>query len=76
MQQLHTYGLLRGAFRPELEIRNLRALCRQRADIVLNGAAYLQQAQKALVQMNVQLALVVSDINGQTGLRIIEAILE
>lgn len=75
LQQLHTYGLLRGAFRPEAAIRDLRALCRQRADIVLNGSAYLQQAQKALVQMNVQLALVVSDINGQTGLRIIEAIL-
>lgn len=76
LQPLHTDGLLRGAFRPELALRNLRALCRQRADLVINGAAYLQQAQKALVQMNVQLALVVSDINGQTGLRIIQAILE
>jgi len=36
----------------------------------------LQQAQKALVQMNLQLPLVVSDINGETGLRIIEAILQ
>jgi len=75
LQQLHTYGLLRGAFRPDAAVRDLRGLCRQRADIVMNGAAYLQQAQKALVQMNVQLALVVSDINGETGLRIIEAIL-
>jgi transposase len=75
LQQLHTYGLLRGAFRPEGAVRNLRSLCRQRADIVINGSAYLQQAQKALVQMNVQLPLVVSDINGQTGLRIIDAIL-
>jgi transposase len=75
LQQLHTYGLLRGAFRPDSAVRNLRSLCRQRADIVINGSAYLQQAQKALVQMNVQLPLVVSDINGQTGLRIIDAIL-
>ena len=76
LQQLHTYGLLRGAFRPDAAVRDLRGLCRQRGDIVMNGAAYLQQAQKALVQMNVQLALVVSDINGETGLRIIEAILK
>lgn len=76
LQQLHTYGLLRGAFRPDSAVRNLRSLCRQRADIVINGSAYLQQAQKALVQMNVQLPLVVSDINGETGLRIIDAILE
>jgi transposase len=76
LQQLHTYGLLRGAFRPDSAVRNLRSLCRQRADIVISGGAYLQQAQKALVQMNVQLPLVVSDINGETGLRIIDAILQ
>jgi len=53
----------------------LRVLCRHRADLVCEGSSHLQQAQKALVQMNVQLPLVVSDINGETGLRIIEAIL-
>ncbi len=75
LQQLHTYGLLRGAFRPAAGVRKLRVLCRHRADLVCEGASHLQQAQKALVQMNVQLHLVVSDINGETGLRIIEAIL-
>jgi transposase len=75
LQQLHTYGLLRGAFRPAPAVRRLRVLCRHRADLVCEGASHLQQAQKALVQMNVQLHLVVSDINGETGLRIIEAIL-
>ena len=75
LQQLHTYGLLRGAFRPEASVRRLRVLCRHRADLVCEGASHLQQAQKALVQMNVQLHLVVSDINGETGLRIIDAIL-
>jgi transposase len=76
LQQLHTYGLLRGAFRPDAAVRHLRALCRQRANIILNGSAYLQQAQKVLVQMNVQLPLVVSDVNGETGLAIIQAILQ
>jgi transposase len=75
LQQLHTYGLLRGAFRPEASVRRLRVLCRHRADLVCEGASHLQQAQKALVQMNVQLHLVVSDINGETGLRIIDGIL-
>jgi transposase len=75
LQQLHTYGLLRGAFRPEASVRRLRVLCRHRADLVCEGSSHLQQAQKALVQMNIQLPLVVSDINGETGLRIIEAIL-
>jgi len=76
LQQLHTYGLLRGAFRPEATVRRLRALSRHRADLVSEGGSHLQQGQKALVQMNVQLPLVVSDINGETGLRIIQAILE
>ena len=31
LQQLHTYGLLSGAFRPEAEIRRLRSYLRQRA---------------------------------------------
>src|SRR5579862_1291896 len=75
LQQLHTYGLLRGAFRPEATVRRLRVLSRHRADLVAEGSSHLQQAQKALVQMNVQLPLVVSDINGETGLRIIDAIL-
>ena len=75
LQQLHTYGLLRGAFRPEASVRRLRVLSRHRADLVCEGSSHLQQAQKALVQMNIQLPLVVSDINGETGLRIIDAIL-
>jgi len=75
LQQLHTYGLLRAAFRPEAAVRRLRVLCRHRADLVGEASSHLQQAQKALVQMNIQLPLVVSDINGETGLRIIEAML-
>jgi transposase len=75
LQQLHTYGLLRGAFRPEATVRRLRVLCRHRGDLVCEGSSHLQQAQKALVQMNLQLHLVVSDINGETGLRIIDGIL-
>ena len=34
LQQLHTYGLLSGAFRPEAEIRRLRSYLRQRAMLV------------------------------------------
>ena len=52
LQQLHTYGLLRGAFRPEATIRRLRVLSRHRADLVAEGGSHLQQAQKALLQMN------------------------
>jgi len=75
LQKLHTYGLLSGSFRPEESIRRLRTLTRHRLELVQDGATCLQHIEKALVQMNLQLHLVVSDIQGDTGMRILEAIL-
>jgi transposase len=75
LQQLHTYGLLRGAFRPVEEVCTLRAYVRQRATLVRSAASYIQRMQKALAQMNLQLHNVVTDITGLTGMRIIKAIL-
>jgi Transposase IS116/IS110/IS902 family./Transposase. len=75
LQQLHTYGLLRGAFRPDEQVCTLRAYVRQRATLVRSAASYIQRMQKALAQMNLQLHNVVADITGATGMRIIKAIL-
>jgi transposase len=74
LQQLHTYGLLSGAFRPEDSICVLRAYLRQRGMLVQEGASHIQHMQKALSQMNLQLHNVISDITGDTGMRIIRAI--
>ncbi len=74
LQQLHTYGLLSGAFRPEADIRRLRSYLRQRAMLVEYAAQHVQHMHKALTQMNVKLQHVISDITGKTGMDIIEAI--
>lgn len=74
LRQLHSYGLLRGSFRPVAEIATLRAYLRQRERLVEYGAAHIQHMQKALMEMNLQLHHVVSDITGATGMRIIRAI--
>ena len=74
LQQLHTYGLLSGAFRPEAEIRRLRSYQRQRAILVEYASHHIQHMQKALTRMNVKLQHVISGITGQTGMAIIEAI--
>jgi transposase len=74
LRQLHAYGLLRGSFRPEAEIARLRAYLRQRERLVEYAAAHIQHMQKALMEMNLQLHHVVSDITGATGMRIIRAI--
>ena len=75
LQQLHTYGLLEGAFRPPEQICTLRGYVRQRMNLVRYAASHIQHMQKALAQMNLQLANVVSDITGKTGMLIIKAIL-
>jgi transposase len=74
LRQLHSYGLLRGSFRPAAEIVTLRAYLRQRERLVEYAAAHIQHMQKALMEMNLQLHHVVSDITGATGMRIIRAI--
>ncbi len=74
LRQLHSYGLLRGSFRPEAEIAILRAYLRQKERLVEYAAAHIQHMQKALMEVNLQLHHVVSDITGATGLRIIRAI--
>ena len=75
LQQLMTYGLLSGAFRPEGQICVLRSLWRQRDMLLKNGARSVQHMQKALTQMNIQLANVISDVAGETGQKILRAIL-
>src|SRR3990170_7912672 len=74
LQQLHQYGLLRGSFRPRDSVVRLRAYLRHRERLVDYAAAHIQHMQKALMQMNVQLHHVVTDITGLTGMRIIRAI--
>ena len=74
IQQLHSFGLLRASFRPEAELVALRAYLRQRAMLIEHRAAHIQHMQKALLQMNVRLTQVLSDITGTTGLAIMRAI--
>jgi transposase len=75
LQQLMSYGLLSGAFRPAEEVCVLRSLWRQRVLLLKSQARYVQHMQKALTQMNVQLANVISDVAGESGQRILRAIL-
>ena len=75
LQQLHSFGLLRGGFRPPGEICAFRSYMRQRSMLVESAATHIQHMQKALRQMNLLLDNVVSDITGKTGMTIIRSIL-
>jgi len=76
LQRLHEYGLLRASFHPKGELAALRAYLRQRERLLDYAASHVQHLQKALMQMNVQLHHVVTDVTGTTGMRIIRAIVE
>lgn len=76
IRDLHQFGLLRGSFQPSDDLASLRAQVRHRERLLEYGAAHIQHMQKALMQMNLQLHHVVSDITGVTGMRIVRAIVK
>jgi len=75
LQQLHSYGLLNGSFRPREDICCLSSLIRHRENLIDSCGQQVQHMQKALNQMTVHLHHAVSDLVGATGLRILDAIL-
>lgn len=76
LQKLHTFGLLNASFRPAEDIAVLRSYLRQRENLVAGASTCVQHMQKALTQMNLQLANVISDITGVTGMAILRAIVD
>jgi hypothetical protein len=75
LQQMHSYGLLTGSFRPSDDICVLRTYLRHRGNLVAGCGVQVQHMQRALDQMNIHLHHVVSDLDGDTGLAILDAIL-
>ena len=75
LQYLHSVGLLRSAFRPSEQICAVRAIVRQRGQLVQMAAQHVQHMHKALTQMNLQIHHVIDDITGFTGLAMVDAIL-
>jgi transposase len=75
LQQLHSFGLLRGSFQPDNLTRSLRNYVRQRKQLIEQIAREVQRMQKALEQMNIKLNNVIRDLQGKTGMAIITCIL-
>jgi transposase len=72
---LHAHGLLKGGFVPPSDIRRLRDYMRLRSDLVSMAAQHVMHMQKALDRLNVKVHVVMSDITGASGMRIIKALL-
>src|ERR1700693_5630924 len=67
IQQLMTYGLLRGAFRPADQVCVLRSLWRGGGILWRSQSRHAKKMQRALTKMNAQLANVIADVVGVTG---------
>jgi hypothetical protein len=74
IQQLHSYGLLRGSFRPDSNGVTFRAYVRQRGKLIDLASTQVQLMNKALVQMNIRLDQVFSQIAGASSQAIMRSI--
>ena len=74
IQQLHSYGLLKAAFRLGDDIIKFRALARMKKTFVSQRSDWLRRIQKELEQMNIRVHRAVFDITGVTGMAILNAI--
>ena len=75
IQQLHSYGLLNRCFVAEGTLKELRSYQRLREDHLRSSAMHVNHMQKALIEMNIRLPEVLSQLHGKSGMAIIEAIL-
>ena len=75
INQLHSYGLLNRCFVAEGLVKNLRNYQRLREDHIRSAAMHVNHMQKALIEMNLRLPEVLSQVHGKSGLSVIEAIL-
>jgi transposase len=76
IQRLHSCGLLVGSFRPQEQVCMLRTLVRDKGNLLAEAGDWLRRMQKSLDQMNVRVHRAVADLQGATGMAIVEAIVE
>jgi transposase len=76
IQLLHSIGLLDNSFQPDNFCKELRQYTRHRRSLIEASSRYIAKMNKSLVLMNIQLKTVLSDLTGESGLKIIKAIIE
>jgi len=73
IQKLHTLGLLSSSFLPDSTTAIIRTYSRHRQNILKQASSCILKMQKYLRLMNMRLDVVVKDIVGLTGTKIISA---
>lgn len=76
IQELHSYGILKRCFVVKEDIKELRSYQRLREDHIRSASMHVNHMQKALIEMNLRIKEVISQVHGASGLRMIKAILD
>lgn len=76
IQKLFSAGLLHESFIPSGALKELRTLMRERQDAIEVGSLYVNKMQKCLELMNVKLTEVLAQVQGSSGIRMIQAIVQ
>jgi transposase len=75
LAQLLQHGLLKASFVPPAPTRELRDLTRQRTQLVREAASVANRVQKVLEDANIKLGSVASDVLGESGRDMLQAII-
>lgn len=74
LQQLHAHGLLRASHIAEEQYRQLRTYIHERGILQKQKSDTINRIHRVLTQMNIKFQHVISDIEGVTGMAVIEKI--
>jgi transposase len=75
LAELMAHGLVKASFVPDRPTQQMRDLLRTRKQFVRERSSHLQRIQKTLEDANIKLDLVVTDILGLSGRRILQALI-
>lgn len=76
LQLLHSIGLLDNSFQPNNFTKELRQYTRHRRSMIETSSRFIAKMNKSLVLMNIQLKTVLRDLTGESGLKVIEALIK
>jgi len=75
LAHLLRHGMIRPSFIPDRDTRELRDLTRRRKKLVECAAEERNRVQRVLQEANIQLGMVLSDVFGESGLNMLDALM-
>jgi len=75
LAELLAHGLIRSSFVPDTQTQEMRSLLRTRKQLIREQSSHTLRVQKTLEDANIKLDSVLSDLMGQSGRAMIEALI-